>query len=251
MFGIFSVPLSLDELIRCMQSCSRAEELKEKISLPVLRKGAFSQGRFIAAIRYPFESYTDLTFAKWKTFLTRLKVLFPVTDSKDAKALETFQAFVKKRIVAMTPSLAAALTPQPVEGLAFAHSLALRNGEWQKVHLTTEEYVEALEGEFLLSEQARLKKALEKEDVSSLDRRASAYQIILSLLMLEVNLMKLTSHFVEVALKIHELQAKLREGSILVMRISPYDEATLFEIPFDIEDSDEFALWLNLSPFSL
>ena len=249
MFKIFAVPLSMDELLGCLDRCTSAEELREKIALPTWRQGSLSQQRFCEVIRYPFESYTDLTFAKWGTFLKKVKVLFPRANAADAKALESFQAFAQKRMVALSPSLSAALTTDPGRKLSFVHADVSHGYQKDRIHFSTSEALRLLETHFPLSHAERLNEALAKEDCSSSEKRASRLQIILTLLLFEVNLMKYTRDFVKAAYKMQELQAKLREGSALIVRLSPYDEVTLFEIPLKIDNSDEFALWLNLSPY--
>ena len=248
-FKVFSIPFSFTELNDCLDSCKIPEELRHKIPLETLQGKPITQENFIKAIRYPFESYTDLTFQCWAHFLTKVKRLFPKTTPNDNEALNKLQELFKKRIILLNPSLSSA--PPKEEGkLSFAQVTSADKKSTK--NLSTDEMLAIYSTQFTIPPEVRIKKMLNVDPPSTPEEQANQFHLILNMLMMETDLMRLCLDFVEPALVAHQLTTKLRAGNVSVMRLSGYTEATLFAIPSTIEDSEEFALWINLSDsFSL
>lgn len=234
---------SLEELNNHLAKCERAD----KISIPaleLLKKRSICLEQFIFVMGPAIKSYSDLNSQNLLLLAKSIQRLFPKDEQSetDKIALSTFWKVVKesqKRDVIYKSSLE---LPPALVGVGEREEL--REDLSEKCLMDAKEIMS-------LSTKERLDLALSLYSHPAVDvlEEAKRFQSILSCLYMEDLSFRQLSVDVHLALEIDRFQRLYREGCQQIIQTSPFFEATFFEFPEEIKNSDEFAFWLKVSPF--
>lgn len=233
-----SVPISLSQFNHMLEKSTSLLNLRQSFSFAEkdFKKHGFTLSSFINATKFLIESYQDLNCKKFRFCIKKIKQIFPISTEND---LITIHAFVSKintffyyRITKFVPE-AKVILRQPTH--------------LQK--LCAEKQLLQASEIFLFSDQERIEEAFLIESAITDAQKAYICQLILNFLVVESDLIKLTSQFFDDFVKYNETNDFSMLGCSRLLRLSAFLEMRLFPIHSDLENTDIFAFWLNLSPY--
>jgi hypothetical protein len=238
----FNIPFSLQELNFCLETCNSSKDVINAIGLKEFETRNLTLEIFLNAIVFPLESYSDINKENLNIFFKKINQLFPSRTSQESKALNIFFTKMMQKKLTSSSDQKSVLTysGQIQEGGGASSSST-------SVSIQAEETLKIFAQYFNDSAEVRLQEALNLEDTSTLEKKASLLQILLNFLIIEEDLFQRVQPFVDLAFQIHDFTCAIREGSFSVIRLSALSETTVFEIPKQFEENEELAFWLSFS----
>lgn len=241
------VPISLAQFNNILERSNSPSDLRRSFSFAEDNfKACFCLKTFIDATKFLIESYHDLNRKGFQICLKKIKQFFPNPTENDVKAVLEFQTkinvFFYYRFANFCPEVRVI-----VQQVA-----ALRHLDAQRLHLkklcSDEQLLRASEI-FRLTDEERIKEAFLIESASTDMQKGDICQLMLNMLVLETDLMQTASLFYDDFLKYDKINKLTLNGCDRILRLSALQEMRLFKIPSNLENTDVFAFWLNLSPY--
>ncbi len=234
------IPLSLEELNAYLEKCNQPSDISFQ-AMEDYQKKPICLTHFFSALGPRVQSYSDLTPLHLLSFVRSLQRLFPKENYSelDRKALALFWANIKEIQKQDTP----------LQPLAPLYTATLRNeDEKEVVNLSAEEILVRSREILNQSPEERLEETLSIYSAIPKDifEKAKRLQDILALLYIEDELFRQLAIDTHLVLDLQRVQSDYRQGCQQIIRTSSFSEATLFDLPEEIDDSEEFAFWLQL-----
>ena len=238
----YAIPLSMQEFNSRLIKCNTIQETVQLGFENLKDQSIIDLKKFITAILYPIESYSDLDRSQLFPLINKIQVFFPLKEytEEDKKILSLFWSRIQKKInpdVDVITEKTLTYSGTVLEGIKII-----------KKELTLEQILPSFEEVFHISAEERLKNTFASlPDLQTDLQRAKVLHLILLFLTLEDESFRQINLETNIALQMQEKQRLYREDNQMIIRLSPSHEATVFEIPSSIEETDELALWLTLN----
>lgn len=225
-------PISMAMLNQKLENCQSVQDISENFKFIITDNTPLILSVFINATEYLIQSFEDLNFKNWGFFLKKIAQIFP--DEQNNAKLKGLEQKILVKFRELYPQLTSA-----------------SKGVNENKNPTAEVDAALLQVSdvFKSSLQERIESAFIIENTCNIENKARVLQLSLNFLIVESDLIKHTSPFVEAAFKTNALQNELRFGCDRIIRISSVTEITLFEIPMHLDETEEFSFWLQLSPY--
>ena len=230
---------SLEDLNDYLEQCQQPSDISLQ-AMEVCQKKLECLAHFLDILGPAVQSYSDLTSLNLPSFARSMQRLFPKENYSelDKKVLSIFWTNIKE-IQKLNTSIQPAAPPYTV-------TLSCED-EKEVVNFSAEEILARSRKILNQSHEQRLEDALAfypnpPKDIFEKAKGCKTF----SLLYIEDELFRQLAVDTHLALYLISVQRDYRQGCQQIIRISPYFEATLFELPKEINDSEEFAFWLKL-----
>lgn len=225
-------PISMAMFNQKLENCQSVQDISENFKFIITDKIPLVLSVFINATEYLIQSFEDLNFNNWGFFKKKIAQIFP--DEQNNAELK----WLEKKILIKFREL-------------YSHLAVASKGVNENKNPTAEvdAALSQVSDVFKSSLQERIESAFVIENACKIENKARVLQLSLNFLIVESDLIRHTSPFVEAAFKTNALQNELRFGCDRIIRISSAAEITLFEIPIHLEETEEFSFWLQLSPY--
>lgn len=250
-------PISLFELNRALTKAKSPEELRS--SFPFFETNSrgkeFTFKLFIGMTHRFIATYKDLNRTDWKIAKERITSIFNVKTRK-LLAVETsinrvfYDKFLKfvgldKNRAYFSSSFKKPYYDQFVTTLQKNALPFIRNEQDKKNFLNNLTFLTSI----ALPPKERLEKMYAVAKCKTDEEKAYTLQIILNLLIVETEVIKKASAFIEEENKRLSFEGKKRIHSDRTLSLQNKEEVTFFEIPESVRDTEVLAFWLNLSQY--